>query len=147
MTNQPETKTATRRTRKAAPASTPDAAAAADAAVLNGASHDTASPAKPATRKASTAPAALRTPATKPAASKAATGKPAPAKAATAKPAPAEPTGPSYRAYITKPVPSAMTGFTAWIAREFPEFGELDPRLVTVASKCYRHFQKSDLNR
>jgi hypothetical protein len=55
-----------------------------------------------------------------------------------------------HRAWATKPVPSAMTQFTEWIAREYPEL-ELDPtdgreqRLVMIASKAYRYFQGSDL--
>jgi hypothetical protein len=40
-----------------------------------------------------------------------------------------------------------MTGFATWIAREFPELGPIDPRLVTIASKAYRYFQASDLNK
>jgi len=40
-----------------------------------------------------------------------------------------------------------MVEFTAWIEREYPELGDVDPRLVTIASKCYRFFQVSDLNR
>lgn len=39
-----------------------------------------------------------------------------------------------------------MTEFATWIEREFPEFGKVDARLVTVASKAYRYFQSSDLN-
>jgi|SRR5215472_17342010 len=52
-----------------------------------------------------------------------------------------------HRAYVDKPIPDAMVKFTAWIVREFPELGEVDPRQVTIASKCYRFFQVSDLNR
>ena len=50
-------------------------------------------------------------------------------------------------AVIDSTARTGMTGFTAWIEREFPEFGEVDPRLVTVASKAYRYFQSSDLNK
>lgn len=74
-------------------------------------------------------------------------------KAAHAKAAPVAETKPvkvtGHRAYATKPVPRAMVGFTAWIAREFPELGKLsdrDARLVMIASKSYRAFQSSDLN-
>jgi len=51
-----------------------------------------------------------------------------------------------HRAYATKEIPSAMVGFTKWIEREFPEIENVDPRLVTIASKCYKYFQSSDLN-
>jgi hypothetical protein len=60
----------------------------------------------------------------------------------------------SYRAHATNPAPDAMVKFTKWILRECPEFaafGKLDralvERFVTVASKDYRAFQSSDLNR
>jgi hypothetical protein len=39
-----------------------------------------------------------------------------------------------------------MASFAKWISREYPEFGEVDARLVTVASKAYRYFQASDLS-
>ena len=54
---------------------------------------------------------------------------------------------PAYRGYLTKDVPAAMAMFTQWISREFPELGAVDPRLVTIASKCYRYAQASDLNK
>jgi hypothetical protein len=30
-----------------------------------------------------------------------------------------------------------ITAFTRWIAREFPELGPVDPRVVTIAIRCY----------
>jgi hypothetical protein len=44
-----------------------------------------------------------------------------------------------------------MVGFTAWIAREYPDL-EIDPdsdndmRIVMIASKAYSYFQSSDMN-
>jgi hypothetical protein len=46
---------------------------------------------------------------------------------------------PSYRKYLSEPTLPAMARFTEWISAEFPELGPVDPRLVTIASKCYRH--------
>ena len=57
------------------------------------------------------------------------------------------PRGNSYRRYATAGPLRAMAQFTEWIEREFPEFGKLDYRVVTVAFKCYRAFQGSDPNR
>jgi len=52
-----------------------------------------------------------------------------------------------HRAYATKPVTDAMVKFTEWINREFPELGgDVDARLVMIASKAYKWFQSSDLN-
>jgi hypothetical protein len=40
-----------------------------------------------------------------------------------------------------------MVQFTKWIEREFPELGgNVDARVVMIASKAYRAFQASDLN-
>jgi len=113
-----------------------DAEAAKNAAVLAGV---TTTEDKPATPRGRRAPA--KTPAR--------TGKtPATAKTTPAKANGKAPAGESgHRRYLTANVPTAMVGFTAWIEREFPEFGKLDARLVTVASKAYRYFQKSDLNK
>jgi len=115
-----------------------DAEAARNAEVLAGV---TTTEDKPATPRGRRAPAKTpartgKTPATtaKTTATAKANGK-----------APASESG--HRRYLTANVPTAMVGFTAWIEREFPEFGKLDARLVTVASKAYRYFQKSDLNR
>jgi hypothetical protein len=55
--------------------------------------------------------------------------------------------GKGYRRYATAGPLRAMAQFTEWIEREFPEFGKLDYRVVTVAFKCYGAFQGSDLNR
>jgi hypothetical protein len=65
------------------------------------------------------------------------------------RPPPAEHNVPmkGYRRYATGGPIWAMAQFTEWIEREFPEFGKLDYRVVTVAYKCYRAFQSSDLNR
>jgi hypothetical protein len=54
-----------------------------------------------------------------------------------------------YRAYATKEVPRAMVQFTEWINREFADLYPegVDSRLVTIASKAYKAFQSSDLNR
>ena len=92
-----------------------------------------------------TTPTPRRTTARKPAT---ANGK-APAATANGKAnAPAKaPAEPGYRRYATAEVPAAMTMFSRWISREFPELGAVDPRLVTIASKCYRYAQSSDLNR
>jgi len=115
------TTTKTTRTRKTALKT--DAATASDASVLNG----------------------VRTTAAKPS--------PAP-KAAPAEPkTPAEPkvTGPAI--WATKEVTPAMANFTRWIAREYPDLkidtkpGSRDARLVMIASKAYRFFQASDLNK
>ena len=57
------------------------------------------------------------------------------------------PRGNDYRRYATAGPLRAMAQFTEWIEREFPEFGKLDYRVVTVAFKCYGAFQGSDLNR
>jgi hypothetical protein len=54
-----------------------------------------------------------------------------------------------HRAWATKDVPRAMVQFARWIAREYPDLypdGEVDARLVMIASKAYRFFQSSDLN-
>ena len=66
---------------------------------------------------------------------------------AEATPKPERVTG--HRAYVDKPIPDAMVKFTAWIEREFSDLypDGVDPRLVTIASKAYRFFQVSDLNR
>jgi hypothetical protein len=53
-----------------------------------------------------------------------------------------------YRAWATKPITSAMVGFTAWIAEAYPEL-DVDPnsdremRLVMIASKAYGFYQGS----
>ena len=112
----------------------------------NNASETTATPAKRAAR----APKANGTAPSDP---KPAT--PAPAETATAtpesKPAtvaePKAPAAPSYRRYLTADAPDAMVIFRTWIMREFPELGDVDQRLVTIASKCYKFAQSSDLNR
>jgi hypothetical protein len=63
------------------------------------------------------------------------------------KAAPKEPRVTGHRMWATKEIPGAMLRFTKWINREFPEFGgDVDPRVVMVASKAYRYFQNSDLN-
>jgi hypothetical protein len=51
-----------------------------------------------------------------------------------------------HRQFATKAVSATMKAYTEWIAREFPEVGPVDERLVMIASKCYRAFQDSDLN-
>lgn len=138
----------------------PDAAAAADSAVLNGVTGEPANAAAtpPRRRRAasggtSPAPATAEpaTPAKTTARKTPATAKtPAPAKAPANGKAPASAKAePGYRAYATKEIPSAMTGFAAWISREFKDIfpDGVDPRLVTIASKAYRYYQSSDLNR
>jgi hypothetical protein len=50
-----------------------------------------------------------------------------------------------HRQWANKPVPQAMLQFSQWIAREFPEIAQIDPRLVMIASKAYGAFQKSDM--
>jgi hypothetical protein len=141
--------TETTRTRRTAPKATPDAAADKDASVLNGVGTDKPAPKTPArTRrtpaaKASPKPASKAAPKASP---KPAAAKPAPKSTANGK-ASANGSEPGYRRYATSEIPAAMMGFTKWIAREFPELGPIDPRLVTIASKGYRYFQASDLNR
>jgi hypothetical protein len=49
-----------------------------------------------------------------------------------------------HRQFATKAVSPTMKAYTEWIAREFPEVGPVDERLVMIASKCYRAFQDSD---
>ena len=124
-----------------------DAEAAKDAAVLDGVTETTGStPAKRGRRPAANA-------AGKPAPAKANGGKPAPAKANGDKPstgsAPATDKAPSYRRYATAEAPAAMVGFSKWISREFKDVfpDGVDPRLVTIASKAYRYYQASDLNK
>jgi hypothetical protein len=57
-----------------------------------------------------------------------------------------------YRAWATKPITSAMVGFTAWIAEAYPEL-DVDPdseremRLVMIASKAYNYYQSSPENK
>jgi hypothetical protein len=57
-----------------------------------------------------------------------------------------------YRAWATKPITSAMIGFTAWIAEAYPEL-EVDPdsdrdmRLVMIASKAYSYYQATPANK
>jgi hypothetical protein len=54
--------------------------------------------------------------------------------------------------WATKPITSAMVGFTAWIAANYPAL-EVDPksdrdmRLVMIASKAYGYYQASEENK
>jgi hypothetical protein len=131
-------------TRKTNPATgdVANAEAAKDAAVLEGVTAETGS--VPA-RRARKAPATGKAPATP----KATTAN---AKGSGRAPAKANGSGdkaPGYRRYATAEVPTAMVGFSKWISREFADLfpDGVDPRLVTIASKGYRYFQASDLNK
>jgi hypothetical protein len=65
----------------------------------------------------------------------------------------AKPSAP-YRVYLNREVPRAMREFSVFILAEFPELfadgtesvSERDMRIVTIASKCYGYFQKSEFN-
>jgi hypothetical protein len=75
---------------------------------------------------------------------------PQPAKRAKGK-TPTAPRVTGHKQWSSKAITPVMAGFTAWIAREFPELkvkadDEKMIRLVTIASKAYNFYQKSDLN-
>lgn len=55
-----------------------------------------------------------------------------------------------HRAYATKEISPACAQYAKWISREYPELyptiDDVDARLLMIATKAYRWFQKSDLS-
>jgi len=72
------------------------------------------------------------------------------------KPAPAKPRskgtstraehGTGHIAWATKPIPADLVDYTEWLEENFPEVGDIDPRIVAIAVRTYRFFQKSNLS-